>query len=127
MILFFSKFLIQSVHMHFLTALDTVTRCSVNSIIIGIASSQNCDCNICLGLLYQCRMDEMMCGERGWRELATMGDTMDQISGRLEGFLWHKHHAENKEQIDDWTPEKVFTAACISCIILFHHPHLKII
>ncbi|KAL8117437.1 putative protein phosphatase 2C 21 isoform X2 [Apium graveolens] len=62
------------------------------------------------------RMDEMMRGERGWRELATMGDTTDQIYGRIEGFIWHKNHfekhhsekhqAENKEQIDDWTPEK---------------------
>lgn len=79
----------------------------------------------------QCRMDEMMRGERGWRELATMGDTMEQLNGRIEGFLWHKYHAEkhqaeNKEQNDDWTPEKVFTLACISCIILFHHPAITI-
>ncbi|WOH09957.1 hypothetical protein DCAR_0729418 [Daucus carota subsp. sativus] len=43
------------------------------------------------------RMDEMMSGERGWRELATMGDTMDQITGKIEGFFWHRHHAENEE------------------------------
>ena len=42
-------------------------------------------------------MDEMMSGERGWRELATMGDTMDQITGKIEGFFWHRHHAENEE------------------------------
>lgn len=54
-----------------------------------------------------------MRGERGWRELATMGDTTDQLYGRIEGFIWHKNHyekhqAENKEQIDDWIPEKVY-------------------
>lgn len=74
-----------------------------------------------------------MRGERGWRELATMGDTTDQLYGRIEGFIWHKNHsekhhsekhqAENKEQVDDWTAEKVFTLACISCILLFHHPN----
>ncbi|CAI9277939.1 unnamed protein product [Lactuca saligna] len=33
------------------------------------------------------RMDEMMCGKRGWRELAILGNKMDQFSGMIEGLI----------------------------------------
>ncbi|KAI7724978.1 hypothetical protein M8C21_011199 [Ambrosia artemisiifolia] len=35
------------------------------------------------------RMDEMMCGQRGWSELAMLrNNKMDQFSGMIEGFIW---------------------------------------
>ncbi|KAL4039113.1 hypothetical protein IC575_002756 [Cucumis melo] len=52
------------------------------------------------------RMDEMMRGQRGWRELAILGDKMDKISGMIEGFIWSPKGNEANNQVDDWPPEE---------------------
>lgn len=52
------------------------------------------------------RMDEMMCGQRGWRELAILGDKIDQFNGMIEGLLWSKNDAVKEGHIDDWPSEK---------------------
>lgn len=59
--------------------------------------------------VYQCRMDEMMCGQRGWRELAILGDKIDQFNGMIEGLLWSKNDEVKEGHIDDWPSEKVNT------------------
>jgi hypothetical protein len=33
-------------------------------------------------------MDEMMKGQRGWRELTELGEKGNKISGMLEGIIW---------------------------------------
>lgn len=62
-----------------------------------------------------CRMDEMMRGQRGWRELAILGDKMDKISGMIEGFIWSPKGSEANNQVDDWPPEEVFLCTIPSC------------
>ncbi|KVH98077.1 Protein phosphatase 2C [Cynara cardunculus var. scolymus] len=52
------------------------------------------------------RMDEMMCGQRGWRELAVLGDKRDQFSGMMEGLIWSPKSGELKGQNDDWSVEE---------------------
>ncbi|KAL4559865.1 hypothetical protein LXL04_032011 [Taraxacum kok-saghyz] len=42
------------------------------------------------------RMDEMMCGQRGWRELSVLGDKKDQVSSPRSG----------EGQSDDWPVEE---------------------
>lgn len=51
-------------------------------------------------------MDEMMCGQRGWRELAILGDKVDQFNGMIEGLIWSKS-GEDTGQPDDWASEEV--------------------
>ncbi|KAJ0075368.1 hypothetical protein Patl1_34763 [Pistacia atlantica] len=53
------------------------------------------------------RMDEMMRGQRGWRELAVLGDKMDKFSGMIEGLIWSPRSSEVKDHFDDWTSEEV--------------------
>lgn len=52
-------------------------------------------------------MDEMMCGQRGWRELARLGDKMDKFSGMIEGLIWSPKGGEVNDHIDDWHSEEV--------------------
>ncbi|KAG4198954.1 hypothetical protein ERO13_A05G117800v2 [Gossypium hirsutum] len=54
------------------------------------------------------RMDEMMCGQRGWRELAVLGDKMDKVSGFFEGFVWSPKGDEANDHFDDWPPEEAY-------------------
>ncbi len=58
----------------------------------------------------------MMRGQRGWRELAVLGDKIDKVSGLIEGFIFTPKSAEAKksafnDQMDQWSSEEVtFTA-----------------
>ncbi|XP_065633150.1 probable protein phosphatase 2C 60 isoform X1 [Quercus suber] len=52
------------------------------------------------------RMDEMMRGQRGWRELAILGDKMDKFSGMIEGLIWSPKGSEVNDHIDDWPSEE---------------------
>ncbi|GMN36305.1 hypothetical protein TIFTF001_005914 [Ficus carica] len=57
------------------------------------------------------RMDEMMRGQRGWRELAILGDKIDKASGVLEGLIWSPRGGEVKRgefsnHADDWSSEE---------------------
>lgn len=54
-----------------------------------------------------CRMDEMMRGQRGWRELAVLGDKINKFTGMIEGLLWSPRNGEGSEQVDDWAFEEV--------------------
>lgn len=57
--------------------------------------------------VFLCRMDEMMCGQRGWRELAILGNKMDQFSGMIEGLIWSPRSGSVKAVNDKWSSEEV--------------------
>lgn len=61
-------------------------------------------------------MDEMMCGQRGWRELAILGDNIEKLSGMLEGFIWSPRSSEANDNSDDWVHEEVINNNCISLL-----------
>jgi protein phosphatase 1G len=50
------------------------------------------------------RVDEMMRGQRGWRELSALGDKMNKFSGMIEGLIWSPRG--NSNQQDDWAFEE---------------------
>ncbi|KAM2527382.1 hypothetical protein TB1_024644 [Malus domestica] len=57
------------------------------------------------------RMDEMMRGQRGWRELAILGDKIDKVSGLIEGFIFSPKSVEAKssafnDHVDQWSSEE---------------------
>lgn len=54
-----------------------------------------------------CRMDEMMRGQRGWRELAVLGDKINKLNGKIEGLIWSPRSRDGKDQDDDWSFEEV--------------------
>ena len=53
------------------------------------------------------RMDDMMQGQRGWRELAVLGDKMNKFSGMIEGFIWSPRSGDANNQPDNWPLEDV--------------------
>jgi protein phosphatase 1G len=53
-------------------------------------------------------MDEMMRGQRGWRELAALGDKITKFTGMIEGLIWSPRGGDCHEQPDDWAFEEVF-------------------
>ncbi|XP_039019154.1 probable protein phosphatase 2C 60 isoform X3 [Hibiscus syriacus] len=52
------------------------------------------------------RMDEMMRGQRGWRELAVLGDKIDKFTGMIEGLIWSPKGSDGIAQGDDWAFEE---------------------
>ncbi|XP_027938829.1 probable protein phosphatase 2C 60 [Vigna unguiculata] len=53
------------------------------------------------------RMDEMMRGQRGWRELASLGDKINKFNGKIEGLIWSPRSREYKKaQEDSWAFEE---------------------
>eukprot|EP00252_Welwitschia_mirabilis_P024223 TRINITY_DN7105_c0_g1_i1.p1 TRINITY_DN7105_c0_g1~~TRINITY_DN7105_c0_g1_i1.p1 ORF type:complete len:337 (+),score=75.30 TRINITY_DN7105_c0_g1_i1:360-1370(+) len=78
------------------------------------------------------RMDEMMRGQRGWRELAILGDKFNRFSGLVEGFIWpSSKQSENNDQADDWAfesgPHADFpgpTSGCTACVALIRENQL---
>ncbi|KAL0916731.1 hypothetical protein M5K25_014266 [Dendrobium thyrsiflorum] len=52
------------------------------------------------------RMDEMMRGQRGWRELAVVGDKMHKFTGMIEGLIWSPRGGDSKGHEDDWAFEE---------------------
>lgn len=52
-------------------------------------------------------MDEMMRGQRGWRELAVLGDKLNKFTGMIEGLIWSPRNSEGNDQVDDWAFEEV--------------------
>ncbi|XP_057511283.1 probable protein phosphatase 2C 60 isoform X2 [Actinidia eriantha] len=52
------------------------------------------------------RMDEMMRGQRGWRELAVLGDKINKLSGMIEGLIWSPRSGERNDQVEDWAFEE---------------------
>ncbi|KAJ9189896.1 hypothetical protein P3X46_001146 [Hevea brasiliensis] len=52
------------------------------------------------------RMDEMMRGQRGWRELAILGNKIDKVSGMIEGLIWSPRVGEANGHVDNWSSEE---------------------
>ncbi|KAE8723628.1 putative protein phosphatase 2C 60 [Hibiscus syriacus] len=52
------------------------------------------------------RMDEMMHGQRGWRELAVLGDKIDKVSGFIEELIWSPRSGAANKNFDDWPSEE---------------------
>ncbi|KAF7814533.1 putative protein phosphatase 2C 60 [Senna tora] len=52
------------------------------------------------------RMDEMMCGQRGWRELAVLGEKTKKFSGMREWFIWSPKSGAVSGHVDDWAFEE---------------------
>ncbi|KAF5957214.1 hypothetical protein HYC85_004439 [Camellia sinensis] len=52
------------------------------------------------------RMDEMMCGQRGWRELTILGDKIEQTSDMVEGLIESPKSGEANGHVDDWLSEE---------------------
>lgn len=52
-------------------------------------------------------MDEMMRGQRGWRELSVLGDKMNKFTGMLEGLIWSPKGGNSNDKDDDWAFEEV--------------------
>jgi protein phosphatase 1G len=52
-------------------------------------------------------MDEMMRGQRGWRELAALGNKITKFIGMIEGLIWSPRGGDCHEQPDDWAFEEV--------------------
>uniref|UniRef100_A0A0D9WSQ0 protein-serine/threonine phosphatase n=1 Tax=Leersia perrieri TaxID=77586 RepID=A0A0D9WSQ0_9ORYZ len=52
------------------------------------------------------RMDEMMRGQRGWRELQALGDKINQFTGMIEGLIWSPRGSDSNDQHDDWAFEE---------------------
>ncbi|KAL8130036.1 hypothetical protein V2J09_019191 [Rumex salicifolius] len=52
------------------------------------------------------RMDEMMQGQRGWRELAILGDKINKFTGLIEGLIWSPRSGDGNDQDDDWAFEE---------------------
>ena len=48
-----------------------------------------------------------MRGQRGWRELAVLGDKIDKFNGKIEGLIWSPRSRDIKEQDDAWAFEEV--------------------
>ncbi|KAF7843178.1 putative protein phosphatase 2C 60 [Senna tora] len=76
------------------------------------------------------RMDEMMRGQRGWRELAVLGDNIEKLSGMLEGFIWSPR-TEHNAHSDDWVleegPHSDFTgpnSGCTACVAVIRGKQL---
>ncbi|KAH9608224.1 hypothetical protein KSS87_023857 [Heliosperma pusillum] len=53
------------------------------------------------------RMDEMMRGQRGWRELAFLGDKLNRFTGMIEGLIWSPKTGDGNEDDVDWAFEDV--------------------
>uniref|UniRef100_A0A6N2L900 protein-serine/threonine phosphatase n=1 Tax=Salix viminalis TaxID=40686 RepID=A0A6N2L900_SALVM len=53
------------------------------------------------------RMDEMMRGQRSWRELAALGDKINKFTGMIEGLIWSPRCGGSNEQPDDWAFEEI--------------------
>ncbi|KAL8536957.1 hypothetical protein ACS0TY_012227 [Phlomoides rotata] len=79
------------------------------------------------------RMDEMMRGQRGWRELAILGDKINKFSGMIEGLIWSPRSGDKSDQVDDWAfeegPHSDFsgpTSGCTACVALVRENQLVI-
>ncbi|KAF9617127.1 hypothetical protein IFM89_034177 [Coptis chinensis] len=53
------------------------------------------------------RMDEMMCVQRGWRELAVLGDKFNKFTSMIEGLIWFPR-GEANDHVDGWAFEEAY-------------------
>ncbi|XP_034223042.1 probable protein phosphatase 2C 60 isoform X3 [Prunus dulcis] len=80
-----------------------------------------------------CRMDEMMRGQRGWRELAVLGDKINKFTGMIEGLIWSPRSSEGNDQADDWAfeegPHSDFTgptSGSTACVAILRNNQLLV-
>lgn len=76
-------------------------------------------------------MDEMMRGQRGWRELAILGDKIDKVSGLIEGFIFSPKSVEAKssafnDHVDQWSSEEVLFTHQLHLAIVLYSPFLLV-
>ncbi|KAG9130730.1 hypothetical protein Leryth_012672 [Lithospermum erythrorhizon] len=78
------------------------------------------------------RMDEMMRGQRGWRELAVLGDKINKFTGMVEGLIWSKT-CKGSDQPDNWAfeegPHSNFsgpTSGSTACVTMIRGSHLVV-
>ncbi|KAL6524206.1 hypothetical protein OROMI_031301 [Orobanche minor] len=79
------------------------------------------------------RMDEMMRGQRGWRELAVLGDKINKFTGMIEGLIWSPKGGDKNDQVDDWGfeegPHSDFsgpTSGCTACVAIVRENQLVV-
>uniref|UniRef100_A0A0E0NAR5 protein-serine/threonine phosphatase n=1 Tax=Oryza rufipogon TaxID=4529 RepID=A0A0E0NAR5_ORYRU len=79
------------------------------------------------------RMDEMMRGQRGWRELSALGDKINKIGGMIEGLIWSPRGSDSNNGQDDWSfeegPHSDFagpTCGCTACVALIRNNQLVV-
>ncbi|KAK4784966.1 hypothetical protein SAY86_001655 [Trapa natans] len=79
------------------------------------------------------RMDEMMCGQRGWRELAVLGDKINKFTGVIEGLIWSPRGADANDRVDGWSfeegPHSDFsgpTSGCTACVAVVRNNQLVV-
>lgn len=79
------------------------------------------------------RMDEMMRGQRGWRELSILGDRINKFSGVIESLIWSPRGGETSHQVDDWAfeegPHSDFTgptSGCTACVAIMRNNQLVV-
>uniref|UniRef100_A0A0D9XGN6 protein-serine/threonine phosphatase n=1 Tax=Leersia perrieri TaxID=77586 RepID=A0A0D9XGN6_9ORYZ len=63
------------------------------------------------------RMDEMMKGQRGWRELAELGDKGQKFAGMLEGIIWSPKPGDSDKVEDSWTEEVEFDQTALTKLL----------
>eukprot|EP00262_Sarcandra_glabra_P010706 TRINITY_DN2608_c0_g1_i2.p1 TRINITY_DN2608_c0_g1~~TRINITY_DN2608_c0_g1_i2.p1 ORF type:complete len:351 (-),score=76.14 TRINITY_DN2608_c0_g1_i2:183-1235(-) len=79
------------------------------------------------------RMDEMMRGQRGWRELAVLGDKINKFTGMIEGLIWSPRGGETHDRVDDWAfeegPHSDFsgpTSGSTACVAIIRNNQLVV-
>ncbi|XP_027775121.1 probable protein phosphatase 2C 60 [Solanum pennellii] len=79
------------------------------------------------------RMDEMMRGQRGWRELAALGDKLNKFTGMIEGLIWSPKNGDGNNHVDDWAfeegPHSNFsgpTSGCTACVAILRENQLVV-
>ncbi|KAJ3679187.1 hypothetical protein LUZ60_017198 [Juncus effusus] len=81
------------------------------------------------------RMDEMMKGQRGWREISQLGDKINKFAGMVEGLIWSPKASDSKNNltIDDWPfeegPHADFegpTSGSTACVALIRNKQLVV-
>ena len=60
-----------------------------------------------------------MRGQRGWRELAVLGDKINKFTGMIEGFIWSPRSGDSSEQQDDWAFEEVYHIRNLLAVLFY--------
>lgn len=63
-----------------------------------------------------------MRGQRGWRELAVLGDKINKFTGMIEGLIWSPKGGDSNDQRDDWAFEEVcYLGDFLSSVFCYEH------
>uniref|UniRef100_K4CME4 PPM-type phosphatase domain-containing protein n=1 Tax=Solanum lycopersicum TaxID=4081 RepID=K4CME4_SOLLC len=76
-------------------------------------------------------MDEMMRGQRGWREMVALGDKLNKFTGMIEGLIWSPKNGDGNNHVDDWAFEEGShsdfsgpTSGCKTCVAILRENQL---